>query len=346
MKKEFKIAIALILVVWIFIIGVEVGTYKEKKNVAENTTAPAPVITTTAAATEAATQATEPATQATEAATVATEAATQPTEAATVATEPSAPAEEVPSAPANADVADSNVADSNTPDSNAAQTSEAAPSEAAPAGDVSSLTNDQILENVVKYVNQLKSEQNMTAVKKEDIKVELTDLSVSAAKSTVQKIIDNLAGAEEKSYTFANGQAADGEGTVTPDNVIPPTNKQFALTSAGVASATAEKVGDNTVYTVKLVEESTTLESPAPVHNAVAIGYLDLAGLELPGVTLTKADMKYPGSTVSVTVDANGKVVGLLNEMPMTGVGEAKIGPLSGSASFGGALHEEWTFTY
>ena len=314
MKKEFKIVIALILAVWIFVIGMEVGVYKEKKNAAENTTAPAPVVTTEAKATEPATQPTEPATQA-------TEPATQPTQPAT---EPSVPA-------ANTDVA--------------TQPTEA-PTQAAPAEDPAALTNDQILENVVKYVNQLKAEQNMTAVKKEDIKVELTDLSVSAAKGAVQSIIDNLAGAEEKSYTFANGQAADGDGTVTPDNVIPPTNKAFALTSAGVASASVEKVGDNTVYTVKLVEESTTLEAPAPVHNAVAIGYLDLAGLDLPGVNLTKADMKYPGSTVSVTVDANGKVVGLLNEMPMTGVGEAKIGPLSGSASFGGALYEEWTFTY
>ena len=323
MKKEFKVVIAVILAVWIFVIGMEVGVFKEKKNVAENTTAAAPVISTPDAA--------EPATQATEPATQATEPATQATEPATQATEPSAPA-------ANTDVADTSAADT--------QPSEA-PSQAAPAGDdLSSLSNEQILEKVVKYVNQLKAEQNMTANKSENIKVELTDLSVSAAKSTVQKIIDNLAGAEQKSYVFANGQAADGDGTVTPDNVIPPTNKAFALTSAGVASAKAEKVGENTVYTVVLVQEATTLDVPAPTHNTVAIGYLDLAGLELPGVSLTKADMQYPGSTVSVTVDANDKVVGLLNEMPMTGVGEAKIGPLSGSASFGGALHEEWTFTY
>lgn len=325
MKKEFKIVIALILAVWIFIIGMEVGVYKEKKNDAESTTAAAPVISTNATepATQPATQATEPATQATEPATQATEPATQATE---------------PSAPANADVSDTSAADT--------QPSEA-PSQAAPAGDVSSLTNDQILENVVKYVNQLKSEQNMTAVKKEDIKVELTDLSLSAAKSIVQGVIDNLAGAEEKSYVFANGQAADADGTVTPDNVIPPTNRAFGLTAAGVASAKAEKVGENTVYTVVLAEEMTTLETPEPVHNAASIGYLNLAGIGLPSsIQLTKADMKYPGSTVSVTVDANDKVVGLKNEMPMTGVGEAKVLGMTGSASFQGALYEEWTFTY
>lgn len=318
MKKEFKVVIALVLAVWIFIIGMEVGVYKEKKSAAENTTAAAPVISTT--------QATEPATQATEPATQATEPATQATEPATQATEPSAPA--------NADVSDT-------------QPSEA-PSQAAPAGDdLASLSNDQILERVTKYINQVKAEQNMTAAKKEDIKVELTDLSLSAAKSIVQGVIDNLAGAEEKSYVFANGQAADGDGTVTPDNVIPPTNRAFGLTAAGVVSAKAEKVGENTVYTVVLAEEMTTLETPEPVHNAASIGYLNLAGIGLPSsIQLTKADMKYPGSTVSVTVDANDKVVGLKNEMPMTGVGEAKVLGMTGSAAFQGALYEEWTFTY
>lgn len=317
MKKEFKVVIALILAVWIFIIGMEVGVYKEKKSATENTTAAAPVISTT--------QATEPATQATEPATQATEPATQATEPATQATEPSANA--------NADVSDT-------------QPSEA-PSQAAPAGDdLSSLTNDQILERVTKYINQVKAEQNMTASKKEDIKVQLTDLSAPSLKGLVQSIIDNLAGSEEKTFTFANGQAADGDGTVTPNDVIPPTHKSFALTSAGVASAKAEKVGENTVYTVVIVEESTTLESPEPAHNAVAIGYLNLAGIELPSIVqLTKADMKYPGSTVTVTVDANDKVIALKNELPMTGMGEAKAG-LTGSASFEGGLYEEWTFTY
>ena len=324
MKKEFKIAIAVILSIWIFIIGMEVGVYKEKKSAAENTTAAAPTVSTPA---EPATQPTEPS--------VPSEPSAPVLEPSEVPSEPSAPAVE-PSVPAaNTDVSD-------------VQPSDAPSDVPAPGGDdLATLTNDQILERVTKYVNQLKAEQNMTANKKESITVNLTDLSVAAAKNIVQGIIDNLAGAEEKSYTFSGGQAPDGDGTVTPDNVIPPTNKAFGLTSAGVASAKAEKSGDNTVYTVVLVEESTTLETPTPVHNAVAIGYLDLAGIGLPSsVELTKADMKYPGSTVTVTVDANDKVVALKNELPMTGVGEAKIIGMSGSASFEGALNEEWTFTY
>ena len=324
MKKEFKIVIAVILAIWIFVIGMEVGVYKEKKSAASEpgTTVAAPVVTTTAKQ-EPATQATEPS----------TEAAEPSTEPSTEDSEPSLPA-------ANTDVSEEN------PQAPSEQASDVVP--AGPTDDPASLSKEQVLEKVTKYMAQVKSEQNMTATKKENIDVELTDLSVSSAKNIVQGIIDNLAGSEEATFTFSGGQGTDPDGNaVTPNDVIPPTKKAFALTDAGVASAKAEKSGDNTVYTVVLVAESTTLENPAPAHNAVAIGYLDLAGLDLPStVQLTKADMQYPGSTVVVTVDANDKVVALKNELPMTGVGEAKIGPLSGSASFGGALNEEWTFTY
>ena len=202
----------------------------------------------------------------------------------------------------------------------------------------------QVLKRVTKYINQLKAEQNMKATKKENITVNLTDLSVAAAKNVVQGIIDNLAGAENMTYTFSGGHTSEG---VTPNDVIPPSNKAFGLTSAGVASAKVEKVGKNTVYTIVLVEESTTLKKPIPTHNASAIGYLDLSSLSLPSaMQITKADMKYPGSTVTVTVNPNGKVIGLKNELPLTCVCEAKIIGMSGSFSLAGALNEEWTFTY
>lgn len=322
MKKEFKIVIAAILAIWIFLIGMEVGVYKEKRAYSEkDTTVSAPVVTT------------EPAAQTTEPSTQVAEPSTKATEPSTVATEPSLPA-------ANTGVSEDNPLD---PSEDTTQKTTAGATD-----DPSSLSKEQVLEQVVKYVTQVKGEQNMTANKKEDIKVELTDLSVAAAKSIVQGIIDGLAGSEEVTYTFSGGQGTDPDGkAVTPNDVIPPTGKAFSLTDAGVASGKAEKVGDNTVYTVVLVPESTTLESPEPVHNAAAIGYLNLGGLDLPSsVQLTKADMQYPGSTVTVTVDANDKVIALKNELPMTGVGEAKVIGMSGNAAFGGALNEEWTFTY
>ncbi len=314
MKKEVKIAIAAFVAVWIFIIGIEVGVYKERKANFENSTTVAPPVITTEAPTESTTQPT-------------TETTTQPTTQVIPSTDV------VPSSDVNANVS---VSESTT---------------AALSNDPALMTKDQVLEKVVSYMAQVKSEQNMTAVKKENITVNLTELSISAAKSIVNTIISNLVGdgPTEVTYTFSGGQASDPENNgnmVTPNDVIPPTSKAFSLTSAGVKEGKAEKIGDNTVYTLILVEESTTLDNPEPTHNAVAIGYLNLGGIDVSPAKLTKADMHYPGSTVVVTVDANDKVIGLKNELPMTGDGEAEVWSMTGSASFEGALNEEWTFSY
>ena len=124
-----------------------------------------------------------------------------------------------------------------------------------------------------------------------------------------------------------------------------PTKKDFSAIEAGVASAKIEKVGENLKYTIVTNPEETTMASPVPTYNSTVIGYLDLAGLDLP-FNLSTADMKYPGSTISVTVTPDGKVVELVNKLPMEGTGAAKLLGREVFASFAGALDETWTFAY
>ena len=196
----------------------------------------------------------------------------------------------------------------------------------------------------------------MTAVQTENTTINVTDCSVQRAVSIINSVIQKYAGEKSATYQFVNGQATgvrpDGsavedEGVVAPTQVIPPKSKNFELTEAGLAEATAAKEGENTVYTLKLVAEETTFEAPTPTHNAAAIGYLDLTKLDVSGATITKADMKYPGSTVVATVNPDGKLVKLDLTLPMSGYGEAKLlGVVSGNAAFDGSQHEVWTFSY
>lgn len=304
MKKEVKAIIAVVLAVWILLMGVEIGAMREKKKQAGNI---ATVVTTTAA----------PATEApTAAPTTAAPAAVQTT---------AAPAANATTAPATTGSA---------------------------AADVSTMTKEQIVAKVAESVNKVKSEQNMTAHKTENINVNLTRLSAESVRGTVNGIISNLVGEPtDETITVANGIATYPDGTTKPiKEAIPPSNdatKDFALTADGVASATATKQGENTVYTVVLVAENTTATSPIPTHNSVAIGYLNLMGLDLPsGVSITDSKMEYPGSTVEVTVNPAGQVIKLVNKMPMKGYGAAKIAIVSGDADFEGALDEVWEFTY
>ena len=309
MKKEVKAIIAVVLAVWILLMGIEIGAMREKKKYASiSTNAP----------TSQTQQTTQP--------------STEPSTQAPVVTEPSTQ----PSAPA---------VNPSTPDS-------AATPGADTSVDVSALSKEQILAKVSEAVNKVKNEQNMTAHKTEYITVNLTRLSAESVRGTVNSIISSLVGEPvDETIKVANGIATYPDGSTRPvKEAIPPSNdvtKDFALTADGVASATATKQGENTVYTVILVAENTTSASPIPTHNSVAIGYLNLMGLDLPsGVSITDSRMQYPGSTVEVTVNPAGQVIKLVNKMPMTGYGAAKIAIVSGDADFEGNLDETWEFTY
>ena len=310
MKKEVKAIIAVVLAVWIFLMGIEVGAMREKKRAAAANSN----VTTTQAP-----QTTEPTT-------------TQPTTQTPVQVQPSTQ----PSTPA---------VNPSTPDSAATPGSDT-------SVDVSALSKEQIVAKVSEAVNKVKNEQNMTAHKTEYITVNLTRLSAESVRGTVNSIISSLVGEPtDEIIKVANGTATYPDGSTKPvKEAIPPSNdatKDFALTVDGVASATAAKQGENTVYTVVLVPESTTAASPVPAHNSKAIGYLNLMGLSLPsGVSITDSRMEYPGSTVEVTVNPAGQVVKLVNKMPMTGFGAAKIAFVSGDADFEGNLDETWEFTY
>lgn len=312
MKKEVKAIVAVVLAVWILVMGIEIGSIREKKKIASANA------TTTTATTTAPTT-TEPTTTA--------PTTTQPT------TQPSTqPSTQAPVIPGVTDV----------------------PSTAAPsAADPSTMSKEEILNKVVEAVNKVKNEQNMTARKTEKITVNLTALSIEPARNTVNNVIKEIVGEpSDETITVANGIATFPDGSTKPiKEAIPPSNdvtKDFSLTIAGVKDASAVKQGDNIVYTVNLVEEATTAASPKPTHNAVAIGYLDLMSVELPSiVTIIDSNMQYPGSTVEVTVDGQGRVIKLVNKMPMSGDGTAKIKLIGeGKAEFEGALDEVWEFTY
>ena len=306
MKKEIKAIIAVVLAIWFFVMGFELGAYKERK--AQNTINTVNPVTTT----------TEPVTVPTLPSTTEPTTVPEPTE-----TQPTVPG---------------------TDDTTTNDDSTTAPA----VKDPLNLSKEEIVAEVNKYVNQVKKEQNMTAVGVSVVNVSVTDCTAQGFVSTINNIITSITdkfGGEE-SYTFVNGQATDADGnTVTPWDVIPPTHKDFSAMDAGVASAKVEKVGENTMYTIVMVVEDTTMQNPIPAYNSTVIGYLDLVSLDLP-ITLTQADMHYPGSTISVVVSPDGKVVEIINKLPMEGTGATKFLGKEVFATFGGALDEKWTFTY
>lgn len=305
MKKEVLAAIAAALAVWFFVMGFEIGVYKERKDQAKAMAGTTPSVITTQP-----TQNDLP-----------TVSQTQPTSPTVPGNDVTAPTASLPTV---------------------------APTEQ--GQEINSLSTEEIVANVSNAVNTLKQTPNFTAVRKLQVVVKVVDCSVPSAVEKINEIItDVTAKAEpEETLVFTNGVAVNSKGEQIAASVeVPPAKNNFTLTAAGVASARAEKQGDNTVYYLNLVPESTTAENPVPVHNSGSLGYLNVTDLGLPSiVTITRADMNYPASTITATVDKDGRLVHLKNYLPMTGGGEAKVMGIGGSAEFEGYLDEEWIVTY
>lgn len=321
MKKEVKAVVAVVLAVWFFLMGFEIGGYYEKQKINNETTVTAPVIQTPETTIQS---------------TTAAETTTQPTFDFTV--------------PTTADVSATQNATTQKADNQPAQSETKADAE-----DPSELTKTQIVQKVATALNNVKNEKNMTAVKKEIVTIKVTDCSVKAAVNTINNIINKLAGEETVTYNFTNGQAVginaegkeeDDGAVMTPNDVIPPKAKSFNLPEAGIKNATAAKEGTNTVYTIELNPEETTYSSPVPQYHSNAYGYLDLTSLDISGVTITEANMHYPNTVITATVNGEGKLIKIHFMMPMTGEGTAKIIGLSGNATFEGSDDETWDFTY
>lgn len=295
MKKEVKIVIAVVLAVWLFVMGFEIGGYAEKKKFVEAQST-LPAITTTVPTTFPTTMPTVPTSQDSN----------------------------------NTDTSDGGTTGSNT------------------SADPSSMSKDEIVRKVNTYMNQIKSEQNVQFHETATVYVNVVDCSVPSVIGTINNVISGIVGKldPEQNYTFVGGQAVNKDGnTITLNDVVPPLSKTFSLPVEGVASAKAEKQGDNTVYTINTVAENTTIENQVPPYHDNSLGYLDITAFDLP-INVTKGDMHYPGSTLIVTVDGNDKVIGVNVHLPMTGEGGTKILGQEGTASFEGALDKVQTFTY
>lgn len=307
-----------VLSILLFFTGFELGSYREKKNIKANQTQVFQPVSQSSYNSQSNTAPSE----------------TQPT------TQPTQPSESLSVYP-----------DSSTSAPSASQSTKPA------AKDPSAMSKAEVIAAAKKAIDAVKTQQNMTAVQTENIQITVNDCSVSRLTSLVNSIVQRFTGEKSATYKFVNGQATgvrpDGkevedEGVVSPTQVIPPKNKTFDITEAGVTEATAKKNGSDTVYTIKIKEESTTLQNPVPQFNSAAIGYLDLTKIsdKINGAEITEANMHYPGSSVTATVNGDGKLVKLELYLPMDGYGAASLKVVKGNASFSGSQTETWTFTY
>lgn len=203
-------------------------------------------------------------------------------------------------------------------------------------------------EIVAKYnevINAAKALQNGTIHKTSTTEIEVTDLSVSWLKNSVNKIVSGLVSPSDETYTFTNGTDANGK---TASNVITPDGRDVALTADGVVSATATPDGDGYKMTITLAAEKSSFDGTNtvdPVYHESCLSPLNLATLDISPAKITSADMDYPGATLNVTVDGQGRVSHYDFTLPMSGSGTGSLGA-SLDVSLEGKMVETFDITY
>ena len=223
----------------------------------------------------------------------------------------------------------------------------------APAGDSGATsavpsTKEEIAAAYNKAVNDFKAYTgNATEKKVETIAIEVKDLPGAVA-AIVNPVVEGFTGTTEKEYVFTNG--VDADGNKTADRIIPG-GRDANVQAAGIAEATATANADGG-YTMKIkfVAESSnfdgTTNTSEPEYHKGAMDPLNLGGLDLGPIKISEAGLDYPGATVEATVDGQGRLVKLVQLLPLGGFGTGKAGPIKATINLEGSMDATYEITY
>ncbi len=224
---------------------------------------------------------------------------------------------------------------------------------AAPAGDSVKVpsTKAEIAAAYNKAINDAKHYTGKVTLKKHDIiDVQLRDLP-SIAAAIINPVIANLTKTEPREETFENGAGVSDNTRQLSHWIIPGGGRDAAVQEAGLANATATANADGG-YTMVLtfVAESSTFDgtknTSEPVHHMTAMDPLNLGSLDLgDAISITQADLKYPGATMTATVDGQGRLVKLEQKLPMEGTGTGKAG-ISLTLNLAGSMDGTYELIY
>lgn len=211
--------------------------------------------------------------------------------------------------------------------------------------DPSGWSTKQIISKAKDAVNKTKAYKgNLTVDHNESFTAEVTDCSAGGiVRSVVDLMIGWVVKPVEETLVFQNGKAVNSEGETVP--IILPKRNNFSLDSSGVKSASVQRVGNEYVIKITLVEESVGMYQ-VPKHNAGAVGYLDVANFDISFMEVDSADIVYKGSSIELRINAEGYVTYANYKIPLHIDGSAHRGSISGSATFEGEQTEEWYLNF
>lgn len=226
----------------------------------------------------------------------------------------------VTEAPTQAPATDAPVADAPATD---------APATDAPAGNTAvPSTKAEIVAAYNKAVNDAKHYTGKVTLKKHDIiDVQLKDLP-SIAEKVITPVVTKLTQTSPEEYVFDGGKDVNDPNRLVSHKIV-PNGRDVAVQEAGIANATATANADGG-YTMVLtfIPETSTFDgtstTSSPEHHKSAMDPLELGSLDLGPITISNADLSYPGATMTATVDGQGRLISLKQQLPLEGTGTGK----------------------
>lgn len=195
------------------------------------------------------------------------------------------------------------------------------------------------------------AQSKMTDRKTEQVTIGVDSVTINGGEnnSTITKVANSIASKNQKqvdeSKSFSNGRASDGTAAST---YVLPAN----LTASGVKSASISKSGSGYKVVIALVAE-TCGHTSKPPYNASCAWPLDINEVvgALDGFAkITQAQFAYPGTTLTATIDAAGRVNYVRVDMPLTvtnGTGEVTYNfPGLKGMVITASAHGKWVCTH
>ena len=211
-------------------------------------------------------------------------------------------------------------------------------------------TKEEIAAAYNKAINEYKAfKGNVTTKKTETIAIEVKDLPGPVA-AIVNPVVEGFTGTTENTWTFENGADVADPTRMLADKMIPG-GRDAAVQAAGLAeaSATANADGGYTMK-IKFVAETSnfdgTKNTSEPTYHMGAMDPLNLGTLDLGPIKIAEAGLNYPGATVEATVDGQGRLVKLVQLLPLDGYGTGKAGPIKATINLAGSMDATYEMTY
>ena len=206
---------------------------------------------------------------------------------------------------------------------------------------VYSWSTEQIVSQMTNAINFTKSYKGNLAVHhSESFTANITECTGGAiGQKVANSLVASVVKPTDQTLNFTNGMATTAEGERT--QILLPKDGQFTLSPNGVKSAKAYPEGDKTVLVVTLIQENVD-EKTIPYHNSRGVGYLNVASVDLMGMTVTGGEIQYLGSSIMIKINQAGYVTYAKYTIPLHVYGEGAKGSLSGYAVFDGAQTEIW----